>query len=51
MFGRQSRIQGNERMAVAIVRAADVQAYTARNPAALLLGATEDYAVFTRRLS
>ncbi len=50
MFGKQSRLQGDERWAVDIVLASDAQAYQQSNPEATPAGSNGVYSVFLRKI-
>lgn len=51
MFGRQTHIKGDERVALIVVAAADAKAYSSAHPAAQLLATTDTHAVFMGRLA
>jgi len=50
MFGKQSRLQGDEQWAVVVVLAADAPSYERSNPDATLAGTNGVYSVFLRKI-
>jgi hypothetical protein len=51
MFGRETRIRGDERVAIVVVSAADAAAYASAHPTAQLVASTDTHAVFLGRIA
>jgi hypothetical protein len=51
MFGRETRIRGDERVAIVVVSAADAAAYVSAHPTAQLVASTDTHAVFLGRIA